>query len=149
MPHRSLPDIEEHMRQLVQLSSTPAKTELLAEAELQLFHKHSIRPILYSECGYALFTFDQLCRQPHSATDYIALAKHLHTVHISGVCALDPEDDANDIRRFISLIDVFYERGIKVVFDAEVPPLRIFKETPPRPQGTIRTLKKNNCSPRN
>lgn len=70
--------------------------------------------------GVAWFTFDALCDGPRSAADYIELACEHHTVMISRMPQLtvDKEDPA---RRFVNLVDEFYDRGVKLLIAADVP----------------------------
>ena len=69
--------------------------------------------------------FDELCEKPRSAQDYIELAREYHTVLISNVPQLGELRD-NAARRFINLIDEFYDRQVKVILSAEVPIAEIY-----------------------
>ncbi|MEM9102048.1 MAG: cell division protein ZapE [Pseudomonadota bacterium] len=63
------------------------------------------------------FQFKELCEGPRSATDYIEIAKTFHTVFLTHLDKLN--DDKNDaMRRFISLVDEFYDRKVKLVIAA-------------------------------
>jgi cell division protein ZapE len=66
------------------------------------------------------FDFKTLCDGPRSQNDYIELAREFHAVIISNVPVLgkDKEDQA---RRFINMIDEFYDRNVKVIISAEAP----------------------------
>lgn len=66
------------------------------------------------------FDFPAVCDGPRSQNDYIELAREYHAVLISGVPAFTSakEDQA---RRFISLVDEFYDRGVKLILSAEAP----------------------------
>ena len=68
----------------------------------------------------AWFRFSSLCEGPRSQNDYIELATLFTTVLISEVPVLDVnrEDAA---RRFISLVDEFYDRRVKLVISADQP----------------------------
>ena len=68
----------------------------------------------------AWFRFSSLCEGPRSQNDYIELATLFTTVLISEVPVLDVnrEDAA---RRFISLVDEFYDRRVKLVISAGQP----------------------------
>lgn len=70
--------------------------------------------------GVAWFEFAELCDGPRSVADYIELAREHHTVLISHVPQLtwEREDPA---RRFINLVDEFYDRGVKLLLAADVP----------------------------
>ncbi|MBC7982622.1 MAG: cell division protein ZapE [Candidatus Obscuribacterales bacterium] len=60
------------------------------------------------------FTFKQICDGPRGQADYIELARCYHTVLLSDVPILDAQQD-NQTRRFISLVDEFYDRGVKLI----------------------------------
>lgn len=66
------------------------------------------------------FEFDELCDGPRSQNDYIELARIYHTVLIGNVpqMGVDTDDQA---RRFINLVDEFYDRSVKLVLSAAVP----------------------------
>jgi len=68
----------------------------------------------------AWFDFPELCDGPRSQNDYIELAREFHAVLVSGVpqFTVATEDQA---RRFISLVDEFYDRGVKLILSARVP----------------------------
>ena len=68
----------------------------------------------------AWFDFDVLCDGPRSQNDYIELAKEFHAVLISGVPQLGVAKD-DQARRFINMVDEFYDRHVKLVIAAEVP----------------------------
>ncbi|CAH0993345.1 Cell division protein ZapE [Sinobacterium norvegicum] len=67
----------------------------------------------------AWFDFYAICDGPRSQNDYIELAKEFHAVLISNVPEFQNKDDL--ARRFINLVDEFYDRGVKVVLSAAVP----------------------------
>ena len=66
------------------------------------------------------FDFAAICDGPRSADDYIELARIFATVVVDGVPVFDSgkEDQA---RRFISLIDEFYDRNVKMLLAAAAP----------------------------
>ena len=66
------------------------------------------------------FTFEALCDGPRSPADYIELAKVFHAVIISDVPEMNNENN-DQTRRFINMIDEFYDRYVKVVISAEKP----------------------------
>lgn len=69
--------------------------------------------------GIAWFEFAALCEGPRSAADYIEIARTHHTVLLSRVPQLDAlKEDA--ARRFINLVDEFYDRGVKLIMAADV-----------------------------
>lgn len=68
--------------------------------------------------GVAWFEFSALCEGPRSQNDYIDLAHEYHTVLVSGVPVLG-RDSENAARRFIALVDEFYDRNVKLILSAE------------------------------
>lgn len=69
--------------------------------------------------GLVWFDFEVLCGGPRSAADYIELARQYHTVLVSGVPVFR-ENIEDKARRFIALIDEFYDHGVKLVLSAAV-----------------------------
>ena len=70
--------------------------------------------------GVAWFDFASLCESARAAADYIEIARTHHTVLISRVPKLG-RDDEDAARRFITLVDEFYDRGVKLILAAAVP----------------------------
>ncbi len=62
--------------------------------------------------------FSELCETPRSASDYIEVAREYHTVVVSGIPVMDARND-NAVRRFINMVDEFYDRHVKLVVSAE------------------------------
>lgn len=72
------------------------------------------------------FDFKELCDSPRSPSDYIELARIFHAVLISGVPAFDA--DLNDqARRFVNMVDEFYDRNVKLVLAAQMPLLELYQ----------------------
>ncbi len=67
--------------------------------------------------GIARFGFDDICRQPLGAADYLKIAHAFHTVLIDGIPAMG-DADRNEARRFITLVDTFYDNRVKLVISA-------------------------------
>lgn len=70
--------------------------------------------------GIIWFDFQELCAGPRSQEDYIEIARWYPSVIVSDMPALTADDD-NAARRFISLVDEFYDRRVKLVLSAAVP----------------------------
>lgn len=66
------------------------------------------------------FDFKAICDGPRSQNDYIELAREFHAVIISNVPQFNIEKD-DLARRFINLVDEFYDRCVKVIISAEAP----------------------------
>lgn len=71
------------------------------------------------------FDFAELCDGPRSQNDYIELARLFHAVLLSGVPGMGAARD-DQARRFINLVDEFYDRNVKLVITAEVPLLELY-----------------------
>lgn len=70
--------------------------------------------------GVLYMEFEQLCCTPRSQSDYIELARLFHTVLLANVQPMGAgTDDA--ARRFIAMVDEFYERHVKLIMSAAVP----------------------------
>ena len=67
--------------------------------------------------GIVAFEFSAICDGPRSAADYIEIAREFHTVIVNAIPVLTTHSESQ-ARRFISLIDEFYDRGVNVVFIA-------------------------------
>lgn len=75
--------------------------------------------------GVIWFDFDALCEGPRSVADYIELAQSFNTVLVSGVPQFSPQmEDA--ARRFVNLVDEFYDRGVNLVLSAAVPIIELY-----------------------
>ncbi len=68
--------------------------------------------------GIAWFDFTELCDGPRSQDDYIEIARAFQTVLLSNVPQLGSEQE-NQARRFIALVDEFYDRRVKLIVSAE------------------------------
>jgi len=80
------------------------------------------RPIGYVRAadGVIWFDFAAICDGPRSQDDYIELSRLYQTVLVSNV----PRFDAlleNQARRFIALVDEFYDRRVKLILSAAAP----------------------------
>lgn len=100
-------------RWFVEIAPEPGKTNV----DL-VIHDRKIRCRHLAD-GVAWFDFAHLCEGPRGTADYIEIARTHHTVLLSRVPQLTVfhEDAA---RRFINLVDEFYDRGVKLIIAAEV-----------------------------
>ena len=87
------------------------------------------RPItsLRNADGVLMLSFRELCDGPRSQADYMELSRLYHTVLLANVeqMGLATDDIA---RRFIAMVDEFYERNVKLIISAEVPLLELYTE---------------------
>lgn len=75
--------------------------------------------------GVAVFSFKRLCAEARGASDYLAIARHFHTVIIVGIPVLGPEQ-RNEAARFVTLIDALYEYKVKLLASADAAPERLY-----------------------
>ncbi|SJL82113.1 cell division protein ZapE [Vibrio palustris] len=69
--------------------------------------------------GMLYATFEQLCETARSQNDYIEISRLYHTVFLQGVPQMERSMD-DSARRFIALVDEFYERHVTLIISAEV-----------------------------
>ncbi len=71
--------------------------------------------------GVAVFSFKRLCAEARGASDYLAVARHFHTVIIVGIPRMGPEN-RNEAARFVTLVDAMYEYKVKLLASAAAMP---------------------------
>jgi cell division protein ZapE len=77
--------------------------------------------------GVVMFDFKAICDGPRSQRDYIEISRCYHTVLIANVEQMGASSD--DIaRRFIAMVDEFYERKVKLIMSAEVPLEKLYSQ---------------------
>jgi cell division protein ZapE len=76
--------------------------------------------------GAIWFAFKELCEGPRGQADYIEIARCYHTVLLTDVPVLGP-DAENAARRFISLVDEFYDRAVKLIVSAAAPVPELYR----------------------
>lgn len=80
---------------------------------------HRTLSTLHEAEGVVHFNFATLCQTARSQADYMELARLYHTVLLSEVKQMG-EAESDAARRFIALVDEFYERNVKLIISAEV-----------------------------
>lgn len=73
---------------------------------------------IYHLEGTVGLSFENLCDSPRNAADYIELATLFHTIVVYDIPILDARRESA-ARRFITMIDEFYDRNVNVIFYAE------------------------------
>jgi len=76
----------------------------------------------------AWFRFKDLCDKPLGAGDYLALASAFHTIFVADIPKLTLQE-RDQVRRFITMIDAFYEKHTKLVCTADEDPINLFYVT--------------------
>jgi len=94
--------------------------------------------------GVVWFDFKVLCGGPRSQNDFLEIASQFHTVFLSGVPKMEVRM-SSEARRFTWLIDVLYDRRVKLVIEADVDPEQLYTEGPmshefPRTASRLREM---------
>jgi cell division protein ZapE len=109
-----------------------AAFEALAEAKDEvpvLNIEHRELHVRRKAGGVVWFDFKTLCGGPRSQNDYLEIASRFHTVLLSDVPQMSPRL-ASEARRFTWLVDVLYDRRVKLILSAEVVPEQLYLEGP-------------------
>lgn len=89
------------------------------DEEPMLHIEHRKVPARRKAGGVVWFDFKVLCGGPRSQNDYLELATQFHTVLLSDVPQMSPRM-ASEARRFTWLVDVLYDRRVKLIMSAAV-----------------------------
>ncbi|NKI76146.1 cell division protein ZapE [Dickeya sp. CFBP 2040] len=86
------------------------------------------RPLATLSAGDGVLAVDfaTLCLEARSQNDYIALSRLYHTVLLHHVPVMEVKDE-NAARRFLALVDEFYERRVKLIMSAQAPMFDIYQ----------------------
>jgi cell division protein ZapE len=76
--------------------------------------------------GVAWFEFEDICSGPRGTADYIEIARCFQTVLVSNIPLLD-ETLENEARRFIAMVDEFYDRNVKLIVSAAAPAAALYR----------------------
>ena len=90
-----------------------------------IIFQREIQVILRSQ-GIAWFEFNAVCDGPRGQADYIELSRIFHTVQISNIPVMDWQQD-DKARRFIELIDEFYDRHVNLIVSAYAQPAELYQ----------------------
>jgi len=84
-------------------------------------------PTLRNADGVLMASFESLCDGPRGQSDYIELSRLYHSVLIADVKQMGQKND-DVARRFIAMVDEFYERNVKLIMSAEVPMQELYTD---------------------
>ena len=96
----------------------PVEGEIKSNVDLEV-EGRSIPVIKLSE-DIVWFAFSSICEGPRSQNDYIDIAREFHAVIISDVPVMGVDND-DAARRFVNLVDEFYDRNVKLAISAAEP----------------------------
>jgi cell division protein ZapE len=97
-----------------------------AGAARDLLVKGHVVHVPSAAMGVARFGFADLCGQAFGAEDYLRIAREFHTVLIDRIPVMD-YDQRNEAKRFIALIDTFYDNAVKLVASAAAAPTALYR----------------------
>ena len=85
------------------------------------------RPVKTVRCadGVVWFEFTEICDGPRGPADYIEIARQYQTVLIANVPAME-EADNDRAKRFMTLVDEFYDRNVKLIITATTAPENLY-----------------------
>ncbi len=83
-------------------------------------------PVVGASERVVWFEFAALCDGPRSQEDYLELARDYRTVLVAGVPQFDERND-NAARRFVALVDEFYDRGVNLIVSAAAAPAALYR----------------------
>ena len=124
---------------LYHVPNGPVADQSMQAAFNAIAEVHDEDPVLHIEArkiqarrkagGVVWFDFKTLCGGPRSQNDYLEIASQFHTVFLSDV-PLMPVRMASEARRFTWLVDVLYDRRVKLIMSAEVAAEALYTEGP-------------------
>jgi len=135
-------DIDYRLQLLQQAGTYLSPDDALAQEKLQHCFDESASSQVSQNCvlsvngrdiqtratakGIAWFQFDEICDGPRSQNDYIEIARWFPVVIVAGVPILD-ETLENQARRFIALVDEFYDRRVKLIVSAQAEAVDLYR----------------------
>ncbi len=88
------------------------------EKEIIQVNGRNLHTLLNAE-GVVMFEFNELCDGPRSQADYMELSRCYHTILVANARQMGATID-DVARRFIAMVDEFYERNVKLIMSGEV-----------------------------
>lgn len=103
------------------LSPEPGTLDTAIEIEGRMIKTRKV-----SDC-IVMFDFPELCETARSQVDYMEISRLYNTVILSNVKQLGQSND-DAARRFIALVDEFYERNVTLIISAEKPITELYTQ---------------------
>lgn len=110
----------------IELFRTMTKDSIVAPMIIDVHGRRIAIPHVSVTFEIARFSFDDLCRTPKGAADYLAIGEMYHTIFIEDVPKINYHE-VNLVRRWITLIDALYECNVKAVIHAASDPGNMFQ----------------------
>jgi len=112
------------------------KGDVISGYQVEAQSRRLVVPKVAANSKVAWFRFQDLCDKPLGAADYLAVADAFHTVFLADVPKLTLQE-RDQVRRFITLIDAFYERHTKLVCTAALDPISLFAVTEDEKKSSV------------
>ncbi|MBX3579167.1 MAG: AFG1 family ATPase [Rhizobiaceae bacterium] len=96
-------------------------------AEIEM--KGRVIPVPRAAGRAARFSFADLCEAPLAARDYLAIVERFDTIFVDRIPLLVPEL-RNPTKRLILLVDVLYDKRVRLVASAATPPQQLYAGRP-------------------
>jgi cell division protein ZapE len=77
--------------------------------------------------GVAMAHYLDWCAKPMGAADFLCIADHFHTVIVAEIAKMGP-DSQDKAARFVTMIDTFYEKKVKLICSAAASPDKLYVE---------------------
>ncbi|ANI30241.1 hypothetical protein PL78_10445 [Yersinia entomophaga] len=115
------PQTEQNMRQMfIKLAGKVGEEKPVLEIN------HRPLAAISAADGVLAVDFHTLCEEARSQLDYIALSREYHTVLLHNLRLMTAKEE-NAARRFLALVDEFYERRVKLIISAEASMFEIYQ----------------------
>jgi cell division protein ZapE len=119
-------DTAERMQRLfIELAGGSARDEAARSPELRL--QGRAVPTVRCRADVVWFEFVVLCAGARSQNDYLQLAQEFRTVMLSDVPLFESPEQDDAARRFIALVDEFYDQATKLVLSAAAAPAALYR----------------------
>ena len=103
------------------LSPEPGKLDETIEIEGRLIKTRKVADSI------VMFDFTQICETARSQVDYMEISRIYNTVILSNVKQMGQQND-DAARRFIALVDEFYERNVTLIISAAAPITELYTD---------------------
>lgn len=94
------------------------------DSEVLIIEERKIETVKAAD-GVVWFDFVAICDGPRGPADYIEIARCFQTVLIANVPVMD-ENKNDQARRFMTMIDEFYDRNVKLILTAAAEPNKLY-----------------------
>jgi cell division protein ZapE len=94
---------------------------------LKMSRKGRTIELPFYDNGVGRASFDDLCAKPLGPGDYIMIAQSVRALFLTDIPKLSREN-ANEAKRFVTLIDALYEAGVRLIASADAPPEDLYEQ---------------------